>query len=74
MILEQVPAVQKLSADEKWQLIEELWQELLPPPGRGPQPEIVRLLESRLAEYRDNPATAAPWVEVKARLRAARGE
>ena len=39
-----------------------------------PQMEIVRLLESRLAEYRNNPATAAPWAEVKARLRAARGE
>ena len=74
MILEQVPAVQKLSAEEKWQLIDELWQELLPPPSREPQPEIVRLLESRLAEYRSNPAAAAPWAEVKARLRAARGE
>lgn len=74
MILDQVPAVQRLSSKEKWQLIDELWQELLPPPDSEPQPEIVSLLEKRLAEYRDNPAIAAPWAEVKARLRAARGE
>jgi len=74
MILDQVPAVQKLSAEEKWQLIDELWQQLLPPANPEPQAEIVRLLESRLAEYRKNPAMAAPWAEVKARLRAARGE
>jgi putative addiction module component (TIGR02574 family) len=67
MILDQVPAVQKLSAEEKW-------QQLLPPAIPEPQAEIVHLLESRLAEYRENPAMAAPWAEVKARLRAARGE
>jgi hypothetical protein len=53
MILDQVPAVQKLSAEEKWQLIDELWQQLLPPAIPEPQAEIVHLLESRLAEYRD---------------------
>ena len=74
MILDQVPAVQKLSAEEKWQLIDELWQQLLPPAIPEPQAEIVHLLESRLGEYRENPAMAAPWAEVKARLRAARGE
>ena len=74
MILDQVPAVQRLSPDEKWQLIDELWQELLPRPDSEPQPEILALLEDRLAEYRNNPAMAAPWAEVKARLRAARGE
>ena len=74
MILEQVPAVQRLSPDEKWQLIDELWEELLPRSDSEPQPEILALLEGRMAEYRKNPTLAAPWAEVKARLRAARGE
>ena len=74
MILEQVPEVQRLSPDEKWQLIDQLWQELLPPSDSEPRPEILSLLEGRMAEYRKNPALAAPWAEVKARLRAAHGE
>ena len=74
MILEQIPSVQRLSSAEKWQLIDELWDGLLPQPDSPPRPEIVALLEARLAEYRSNPAAAAPWAEVKARLRAARGE
>jgi len=74
MILDKVPEVQRLSREEKWLLIDELWQELLPPPGHAPRPEIVALLESRMAEYRANPALGSPWAEVKARLRAARGE
>ena len=74
MILEQVPEVQRLSPDEKWQLIDELWQELLPRSDSEPQPAILALLEGRMAEYRESPALAAPWAEVKARLRAARGE
>ena len=74
MILEQVPAVQRLSPDEKWQLIDERWQELLPRPDSEPRPEILALLEGRMAAYRKNPALAAAWAKVKARLRAARGE
>ena len=71
MILEQVPAVQRLSPDEKWQLIDELWEELLPRSDSEPQPEILALIEGRMAEYRKNPALAAPWAEVKAPSRRA---
>ena len=49
MILEQVPEVQRLSPDEKWQLIDELWQELLPRSDSEPQPEILALLEGRVS-------------------------
>ena len=59
MIFEQVPEVRRLSPDEKWQLIDELWQELLPRRDSEPQPEIPALLEGRMAEYRENPALAA---------------
>ncbi len=74
MILDKVPDVQRLSSDEKWMLIDELWRELLPPPEHEPRAEIVALLKARMAEFRLNPAVAVPWAEVKARLRTARGE
>jgi putative addiction module component (TIGR02574 family) len=73
MILEKVPEVKRLSVDEKWRLIDELWQELVPRAEHEPRAEIVELLEARMAEYRQNPALASPWSEVKSRLRAARG-
>jgi putative addiction module component (TIGR02574 family) len=73
MILEKVPDVRQLSPDEKWLLIGELWQELLPAPDHEPRAEIVALLDARMAEFRANPSLGGPWAEVKARLRAARG-
>jgi putative addiction module component (TIGR02574 family) len=74
MILEHIPEVQRLSADEKWKLIDELWNELLPSAEIEPRPEIVALLDQRMREYRADPSLGRPWAEVKARLRAARGE
>lgn len=71
MILDKVPDVQRLSHDEKWLLIDELWQQLLPPPEREPRPEIIALLEARMSEYQKSPALGSLWAEVKARLRAA---
>lgn len=64
---------QRLSRDEKWELIDELWQQLLPPPDHEPRPEIVALLEARIEEYRRDPAVGSSWAEAKARLRVARG-
>ena len=73
MILETLPGVSELSDTDKWQLIDELWTGLLPPPATAPSPETVAMLEARLAEYHRDPAAAAPWAEVKKRLQAARG-
>jgi putative addiction module component (TIGR02574 family) len=73
MILDKVPDVQRLTRDEKWQLIDELWGQLLPPPGERSQTEIAALLEERMEEYRRDPSQGVPWAEAKARLRAARG-
>lgn len=72
MILDQIPEVKRLSADEKWRLIDELWEELVPKDTEA-RPEMVALLEARMAEYRENPALGSSWSEVKARLKAARG-
>jgi putative addiction module component (TIGR02574 family) len=73
MILDKLPNVQQLSHDQKWELIDDLWQQLLPPPNHEPRPEIVALLEARMEEYRRDPAQGSTWAEAKARLRAARG-
>jgi putative addiction module component (TIGR02574 family) len=73
MILDKVPGVQQLTRDEKWQLIDELWGQLLLLPDEQPRPEIVTVLQERMAEYRDEPSQGIPWAEAKARLRAARG-
>lgn len=73
MILEKLPDVNELSHEEKRQLIDELWTELLPDAGSIPSPETLSILESRLAAYRRDPLAAAPWAAVKERLRAARG-
>ncbi len=72
MILEKVPEVRRLTRDEKWELIDELWQELLPPPVPSSQTGIVAELDARMEEFRKDPALGSPWTEAKARLRAAR--
>lgn len=33
-----------------------------------PDPDVVRILDQRLQEYRDNPDGASPWSAVKARI------
>ncbi|HEY3900759.1 MAG TPA: addiction module protein [Chthoniobacter sp.] len=72
MILDKMPDVQRLSHDEKWTLIQELWQELLPAEELEPRPEVVELLDARMAEFQRNPAAGSPWAEAKLRWRAAR--
>ena len=73
MILETLPVVQMLSDEQKRQLAEELWDEVLP---RGPltadDGALLQLLEARYAEYQAQPESAAPWKEVRRRLNAAR--
>jgi putative addiction module component (TIGR02574 family) len=72
MILDKMPDVQRLSRDEKWTLIQELWRELLPNEDHEPRPEIVELLDARMAEFQRDPSAGSPWAEAKLRLRAAR--
>jgi putative addiction module component (TIGR02574 family) len=72
MIIEKVPEVRRLSREEKWALIDELWDELIPSPDKAVTAEIVALLDRRMEEYERDASTGSPWSEVKARLRAAR--
>jgi putative addiction module component (TIGR02574 family) len=73
MIAETIPAIGKLTEDEKWLLIEELTEELSSKPGAYPvRADHVALLEQRFAEYRKDPSTASTWEEVKRRFERAR--
>lgn len=65
MILETIPEIQKLSSEEKLQLANELWEELEKLDDSSIDPAIIELLESRMAQYRDDPSTARTYEEVK---------
>ena len=70
MILEKLPALQSLTPEEKWTLIDELWNALAQEMENSPaNAETVALLEERFAQYIANPsATAGSVEEVFARL------
>ena len=65
MILESLPEVQRLSAEEKRQLADELLDEIEGGNHERLKPEIVALLNKRLEEYRQDPSSARPWTEVR---------
>lgn len=73
MILETLPAVQVLTAPQKRQLAEELFDEVLP---RGPltpnDDALEQLLDARVKSWRSGVEAAAPWSEVRDRLNEAR--
>lgn len=68
VIVEQLPEVQRLSPERKLTLAAELFEDATDCRAEHPDPEIVRLLDERLAEHRENPTSATPWNEVKARI------
>ncbi len=70
MIVEQIPAVQQLTLHEKWLLANELWNEVEEHQHSLPaHPEIVALVEQRLADYEKDPSTALSLDEFKRRYR-----
>jgi len=68
VIVEQLPEVQRLSPERKLALAAELFEDATDCTAEEPDPEIVKLLEERLAEFQSDPASASPWSEVKARI------
>jgi putative addiction module component (TIGR02574 family) len=70
MIAEQIPAVQQLTLEEKWLLANELWDEVDARQQELPtSPEIIALVEQRLAEYERDSSTAMNLEEFKRRFR-----
>lgn len=68
MILEKIPAVAQLSPGEQWQLIDELWERLLPPDDAASRAAIVELIETRTEHYRAHPESASTWAAIRERL------
>jgi putative addiction module component (TIGR02574 family) len=68
MILEQLPEVQRLPADQKRQLAEELWMATDASNEITVDPAILALLEERLAKHEARPADLSSWSEVQARV------
>ena len=61
MLIEQLPNVKALPAEQKRILIDELWQELAHEcEGEGPNGDIAELLEKRFAAYLVDESTASP--------------
>ena len=74
MILETLPTVRQLSAPEKRQLAEELWDSADAEEGEvSVHPAIAELLDQRLAAYEANPTAVSTWEEVEARVFSRRG-
>jgi putative addiction module component (TIGR02574 family) len=70
MIAEQIPAVKKLSLQEKWLLANELWAEVEEHQKELPtSPEIMAIVKQRFADYERDPSTAMSLEEFKHRYR-----
>jgi putative addiction module component (TIGR02574 family) len=65
MILEMHPELGKLSADEKLQLIQELYAAMEQDGDLEPNPQIVAELNRRREEHLRNPDQVVTWEEVK---------
>ena len=69
MVAEKIPQLKDLSSEEKLILVGELWDQLAEDPKAFPRCEDhVRLLEARLAQFRENPDDVIAWEQVKARI------
>ena len=69
MLLEKLPEVQSLPPEEKWRLIDELWNDLARQlEGAPPDANVVALLEQRFADYLADPSQARSADEVFTRL------
>lgn len=70
MIAEQIPAVKKLSLQDKWLLANELWNEVEEHQNKLPtSPEIMAIVKRRFAEHERDPSTAMSLEEFKRRFR-----
>lgn len=54
--------------EDKLQLAEELLADVMGGAPPEEDPALIALMESRLAEYRENPKRVSSWSEVKTRL------
>jgi putative addiction module component (TIGR02574 family) len=70
VILEKIPEIRRLSAEEKLMLLTELWDELTANPDEVTlTPEQEGLLDRRWHDYQKDPSQGVPWEVVKGRVR-----
>ncbi len=75
MIAELVPVLEKLTREQKWQLVDELQDQLLADDPTEQEPlksEIIAEFDRRYQHYLEHPETAVPWDEVSRRMKAQR--
>ena len=71
---EEITSVFDLTASEKLQLVEDLWDDLAATPDAVPVHDWqLQELERRKARLMANPATVLDWEEVKRRVRSRHG-
>ncbi|TDU71239.1 putative addiction module component (TIGR02574 family) [Prosthecobacter fusiformis] len=70
MVLESIPALTKLTSDERLILAAELWRENIVNEEGDTDPEMVQMLRERLEKYQTQPEAVSTWDDVKARLTA----
>lgn len=69
MVIERLPQVEKLSSEEKWVLVDELWSALLLENSTTEaDPLVIAELERRMAEYEANPEHGVSWETLRGRL------
>ena len=69
MVAEKIPQLQSLSSEEKLILVGELWDQLAADPAAFPQrDDHVKLLETRLAHFREHPDDVIAWEDLKKRI------
>jgi putative addiction module component (TIGR02574 family) len=70
VILEKIPEIRRLSAEEKLILLTELWDELTVNSDEVTlTSEQEELLDRRWHDYQMDPSQSAPWEDVKVRIR-----
>jgi hypothetical protein len=68
MIVDQFPELERLSPERKLALAAELFEDATDCTAEQPDPEIIKLLDERLAEYQKDPSSESPWSEVRTRI------
>jgi putative addiction module component (TIGR02574 family) len=73
VIVEKIPEIKSLSAEQKLILVGELWDDLAAQPGAlPPREDHIKLPEQRLDHYHQHPRDTVPWQEVKSHIRSSR--
>jgi putative addiction module component (TIGR02574 family) len=69
MVTEKIPQLQSLSSEEKLILVGELWDQLAADPAAFPKrDDHVKILETRLAHFREHPDDVVAWEDLKKRI------